>query len=206
MSAMELEQIFPFLLVSTVVIAAPGPNVLVIVSTTLLSGRRRGLQTVIGTTLAMVIKLAIAALGATLFLATLSQGLIWLKWFGVAYLLFLGSNSLYAFYTRKKVERSSASASMQRGFWVSLTNPKTILFFSAFLPQFASTSSAYLPQIATLSACFLLLAVTMDSCYVLLAAKLKWLLASRDIDRISNGVSGTLFLGAGGIRATTNRV
>jgi threonine/homoserine/homoserine lactone efflux protein len=154
----------------------------------------------------MVIQLAIAALGTTLFLATLSQGLIWLKWFGVAYLLFLGSNSLYAFYTRKKVERSSASASMQRGFWVSLTNPKTILFFSAFLPQFASTSSAYLPQIATLSACFLLLAVTMDSCYVLLAAKLKWLLASRDIDRISNGVSGTLFLGAGGIRATTNRV
>lgn len=81
--------------------------------------------------------------GNHLFLATLSQGLIWLKWFGVAYLLFLGSNSLYAFYTRKKVERSSASASMQRGFWVSLTNPKTILFFSAFLPQFASTSSAY---------------------------------------------------------------
>jgi threonine/homoserine/homoserine lactone efflux protein len=202
----EVAQLISFLLVSAVVIAVPGPNILVIVSTTLLAGKRRGLQTVVGTTLAMVIQLAIAALGTSLLLATISQGLVWLKWCGVFYLLFLGVNSLHAFYTRKKSARSSAAASMQRGFWVSLTNPKTILFFSAFLPQFASVESAYLPQIAILSACFLFLAVIMDSCYVLLAAKLKWLLASRDIDRISNGVSGTLFLGAGGLLAVTNRV
>ena len=202
---MELSVVFSFLLVSAVVIAVPGPNVLVIVSTTLVSGRRRGLQTIVGTTVAMIIQLAIAALGTTVLLATLSQGLIWLKWCGVAYLLFLGANSLYAFFICKKIDRPSASASMQRGFWVALTNPKTILFFSAFLPQFASPGSAYLPQIATLSACFLLLAVIMDSCYVILSAKLKWLLASKDIDRISNGVSGTLFLGAGGLLAATNR-
>lgn len=203
---MELGVIFSFLLVSAVVIAVPGPNVLVIVSTTLVSGRRRGLQTIVGTTLAMVVQLAIAALGTTLLLATLSQGLIWLKWCGVAYLLFLGANSLYAFFTYRKVERPGATASIQRGFWVALTNPKTILFFSAFLPQFASPDSAYLPQIAVLSSCFLLLAVIMDSCYVILSEKLKWLLVSKDIDRISNGVSGTLFLGAGGLLAATNRV
>jgi homoserine/homoserine lactone efflux protein len=87
----------------------------------------------------------------------------------------------------------------------ALTNPKTILFFSAFLPQFASPHSSYLPQIAILSGCFLLLAVTMDSCYVILSARLKWLLASKDIDRISNGVSGALFIGAGGLLAATNR-
>ncbi len=203
---MELSVILSFLAVSAVVIAVPGPNVLVIVSTTLVSGRRRGLQTVVGTTLAMIIQLAIAALGTTLLLATLTQGFVWLKWCGVAYLLFLGANSLYAFFANRKIERPSASASMQRGFWVSLTNPKTILFFSAFLPQFASPDAAFLPQIAMLSGCFLLLAAIMDSCYVLLSAKLKWLLVSKDIDRIANGVSGTLFLGAGGLLAATNRV
>ncbi len=203
---MELGQILSFILVSTGVIAVPGPNIILIVSTTLASGKRRGLQTIVGTTLAMMVQLTIAALGTTLFLATLSQGLIWLKWCGVAYLLFLGANSLYAFYTHKKAERVSATASMQRGFWVALTNPKTILFFSAFLPQFASPDSAYLPQIAILSACFLFLAVTLDSCYVLLSAKLKWLLASKNVDRIGNGVSGTLFIGAGGLLAATNRV
>ena len=140
-----------------------------------------------------------------MFLAALSQGLIWLKWCGVVYLFFLGFNSLCAFYTHKKSERISATATMQRGFWVALTNPKTILFFSAFLPQFASPHSSYLPQIAILSGCFLLLSVTMDSCYVILSARLKWFLSSKDIDRISNGVSGALFIGTGGLLAATNR-
>lgn len=203
---MELGQIISFLLVSAVIIAIPGPNVILIVSTTLASGKRSGLQTIAGTTLAMIVQLSIAALGTTLLLATLSQGLVWLKWCGVAYLLFLSANSFHAFYTHKKSERVSAIASMQRGFWVALTNPKTILFFSAFLPQFASPESAYLPQITILSASFLLLAIVMDSCYVLLAARLKWLLDSKDIDRITNGVSGTLFIGAGGLLAATNRV
>jgi homoserine/homoserine lactone efflux protein len=94
---------------------------------------------------------------------------------------------------------------MQRGFGVALTNPKTILFFSAFLPPFANPDSAYLPQIAILSACFLLLAVAIDSCYVLLSATMKWLLASKDIDRVSNGVSSTLLIGTGGLLAATNR-
>ena len=203
---MELGQIISFLLVSAVFIAVPGPNILVIVSTTLTSGKLRGLQTVAGTTLAMIIQLAIAALGTSLLLSTLSQGLIWLKWCGVAYLLFLGINSLYAFFTHKKSKQPSATTSIQRGFWVSLTNPKTILFFSAFLPQFANADSAYLPQIVIFSGSFLLLAVTIDCSYAIMSAKLKWLLASKDIDRVSNGVSGAFFIGAGGLLANTNRV
>jgi len=203
---MELGQIISFLLVSAVVIAVPGPNIIAIVSTTITSGKQRGLQTIIGTTLAMIVQLTIAALGTSLLLATLTQGFVWLKWCGVTYLVFLGANSLYAFYTHKKSKPISAAASMQRGFWVALTNPKTILFFSAFLPQFASLDSAYLPQIAILSTSFMLLAVTIDSCYMLSAARLKWLFASKDVNRISDGVSGTLFIGAGGLLAASNRV
>ena len=158
-------------------------------------------MTIVGTTLPVIIQLASAALGT----AMLNQGLIWLKWCGIAYLLFLRINSLYAFYTHRMSKWVSATATMQRGFLVALPNPKTILFFSAFLAQFASTDSAYLPQITILSACFLLVAVTMDSCYVILLAKLKWLSASKDIDRISNGVSSTLFISAGELLAATNR-
>lgn len=203
---MESGQLISFLLVSAAFIAVPGPNILVIVSTSLVAGKLRGMQAVVGTTLAMVVQLTVAALGTTLLLATLSRGLIWLKWCGVAYLLFLGLNSLYAFYTHRKARQPSATASIQRGFWVSLTNPKTILFFSAFLPQFASPDAAYLPQIATLSVCFLLLAVIIDMSYALLAAKAKWLLTSRDIDRASNGLSGAFYLGAGGLLASSSRV
>ena len=203
---MELGQLISFLLVSAVFIAVPGPNILVIVSTSLVNGKLRGLQTVVGTTLAMIIQLSIAALGTSVLLATLSQGLVWLKWFGVVYLLYLGVNSIYAFYSRAKSKKPSATESVQRGFWVSLTNPKTILFFSAFLPQFANPDTAYLPQIAILSFSFLLLAVTIDSCYAILSARLKWLLASRDIDRVSNGISGVFYIGASGLLASTSRV
>ena len=203
---MEPGQLVSFLLVSAVFIAVPGPNILVIVSTSLVSGKLRGLQTVVGTTLAMIIQLAIAALGTTLLLATLSQGLLWLKWCGVAYLLFLGMNSIYAFFTHRISKQPSATDSIQRGFWVSLTNPKTILFFSALLPQFANPDNAYLGQIAILSASFLLLAVTIDCGYAIMSAKLKWLLQSRDIDRMCNGVSGAFYLGAGGLLAGSKQL
>lgn len=73
---MELGKIISFLLVSAIVIGVPGPNVVQIVATTLASGKRRGLQTIVGTTLAMIIQLATAALGTAMFLAALSQGLI----------------------------------------------------------------------------------------------------------------------------------
>ncbi|MEX0964658.1 MAG: LysE family translocator [Pseudohongiellaceae bacterium] len=202
---MELAQIVSFLLVSAVFIAVPGPNILVIVSTALVFGKRRGLQTVIGTSLAMTVQLTIAALGTTLLLSMLSQGLIWLKWCGVAYLVFLGINSFYAFYTGKKSRQPNATASIQRGFWISLTNPKTILFFSAFLPQFANPESAYLPQIAVLSTCFLLLAVAIDCSYAVLSARLKWLLASKDIDSVSHGVSAGFYLSASALLANSAR-
>jgi len=113
---MELASLVSFLLVSAVFIAVPGPNILVIVSTSLVSGKLRGLQTVLGTTLAMIVQLTVAALGTALLLTTLSQGLIWLKWCGFAYLLFLGISSFHAFFMRKKSYQLSATTSIQRGF------------------------------------------------------------------------------------------
>jgi homoserine/homoserine lactone efflux protein len=72
---MELRNTISFLFVSALVIGIPGPNVVLIASTTLASGKRRGLQTIVGTTLTMIVQLTIAALGTAVFLDTLSQGL-----------------------------------------------------------------------------------------------------------------------------------
>lgn len=157
---------------------APGPNVLVIVSTSPLAGKARGLQAVIGTGVAMLIQLAVAAIGTTWFLSLLSEGLFWLKWLGVTYLVFLGINSLYHFFRKARATPPTALGSFQRGFWVSLTNPKTILFFSAFLPQFVTDSTLYLQQIIFLSLCFWILAILIDCAYAVLAAKTRWLLAT----------------------------
>ena len=200
------EQLLGFLAVALLFIAIPGPNVLVIVATSIVSGRTRGLQTGIGTSLAMLLQLLIAALATNSLLTFLGAGLLWLKWLGVAYLLYLAGKSLYRCW-HPVVEPVSASGSFQRGFWVALTNPKTIFFFSAFLPQFVSSADHYLFQIGILSACFWILAVFCDSTYALLASKLSWLVDADKLrsSRLQNGLSGSLYLTASGILAVSHR-
>ncbi len=201
---MTFELLISFVLVSLLVIAMPGPNILVIVSTSLSAGPVRGLQTVVGTSLAMIVQLAVAALGTTGLLVLLNNGLRWLKWAGVLYLLYLAI-SAFRQMRQKEVKQSGGLGSFQRGFWVSLTNPKTILFFSAFLPQFVSGEQDYLIQISVLSASFWILAVIIDSSYAMLAAKIRWLIASDRMHKIQNGLTGTLYLAASALLANSNR-
>ncbi len=192
-----------FILLSVGLIIMPGPNVLAIVSTSLAHGRARGLQTVAGTSLAMLVQLTIAALGTAWFVETLSSGFLVLKWFGVAWLLLLGLRHLRDAFEQREVPPLSALASVQRGFWISLTNPKTILFFSAFLPQFVSPDSAYLPQVLTLSAIFWGLAVLSDTSYALFTGWLGRMVQGKRLPRVQNGVSGMIYLGASAVLAGT---
>lgn len=201
---MTLELFLSFVFVSLLVIAMPGPNILVIVSTSLTAGPVRGLQTVVGTSLAMIVQLAIAALGTTGLLVLLNNGLRWLKWAGVVYLLYLAF-SAFRQMKQRNLEQPGGLGSFQRGFWVSLTNPKTIFFFSAFLPQFVSGEQNYLAQISVLSATFWILAILIDSSYAVLAAKIRRLIASERMHKIQNGLTGTLYLTASALLANSNR-
>ncbi len=191
-----------FILVSIGVIVIPGPNVLVIISTSISHGKVRGLQTVAGTSAAMALQLIVAALGTTYFISVLAQGFLWLKWAGAAYLIYLGvKHLLIAFGKEQNLPAITASGSFQRGFWVSLTNPKTILFFSAFLPQFAIASSPYFLQIMLFSVIFWSLAVVLDSTYALLSSKLAALIHARGLSKYQNGLSGIVYFGAGSLLA-----
>ena len=196
-------ELIAFIFISIGIIVIPGPNVLVIVSTSVSHGKTRGLQTVAGTSTAMIIQLCIAAVGTAWFVAILAEGFFWLKWVGVAYLGYLGANHLIHAMRDTETVRISASGSFHRGFWVSLTNPKTILFFGAFLPQFTVPSEPYLVQIAILSMIFLVLATILDSCYALLSGRMSTILKSRMLPRYRHGASGLIFLGASAVLAAT---
>jgi len=203
---MELSQLLPFMLVSFGLIAIPGPNVLVIVSTSIQYGRRRGLQTVAGTSLAMLLQLVIVGAGTTSFVLLLAQGLVILKWLGVAYLLYLGFRHLrQALSSATERPAISATATFARGFSVSLLNPKTLFFFSAFLPQFVSSSDNYAVEISVLSAIFLSMAIVLDSCYALFTVKLKSVFENRLGQRIGNGITGLLYSVAGTWLAMSRR-
>ena len=200
-------ELFTFIIVSLGIIVIPGPNVLVVVSTSISAGKIKGLQTVAGTSIAMAIQMGVAILGTTWFVAGLAKGFMLLKWIGVAYLIYLGASHLYKYCLNPpEVATPSRTSSFQRGFWVSLTNPKTILFFSAFLPQFVNMDSSYLVQISILSAVFLTMAVVLDSAYALLAGHFSNYLNNKKLNRYRHGISGLIFIGAGVTLATTKNL
>ncbi|MDH5231179.1 MAG: LysE family translocator [Gammaproteobacteria bacterium] len=195
---MDSIQYYSFILVSMAIIIVPGPNVLIIVSTSISHGYKRGLQTVLGTSSAMILQLSVAAFATTFFVQSISKGFELLRWAGVAYLLYLGIKHLLAVIRHHQpAPTQSAIGSFSRGFFVSLSNPKTILFFSAFLPQFASNQNNYAQQIILLSLSFLFLATFFDGLYAIVAGRLQKLLASSQSQRMQNSLSGIFFLGAG---------
>jgi homoserine/homoserine lactone efflux protein len=181
-----------------VLMLIPGPNVALIVANSVAYGSRYGLLTVAGTSSAVVVQLALTALGMAKLLGALGASFEVIRWAGVVYLVYLGVAQWRApavDLTRTIPEPRSARAIYMRALLVSLTNPKTLLFYGAFFPQFVTASDDLAAQIALLSATFLLLAVTIDSGWALIAGSARSLLASRG--RLRNRVSGGLLIGAG---------
>jgi homoserine/homoserine lactone efflux protein len=176
----------------------PGPNVALIVATSVAHGTRYGLLTVAGTSSAMVVQLCVTALGMTELLGTIGAWFAWLRWIGVAYLLYLGLAQWRApatDLTQARPEPRSARAVYARALLVSLTNPKTLLFYGAFFPQFVTMNDRVGAQIAALSATFLALAVLVDGGWAVAAGRARGLLAPRG--RLRNRLSGGLLVGAG---------
>jgi threonine/homoserine/homoserine lactone efflux protein len=193
-----LDLYLAFILATTVLILIPGPNVSLIVANSVAYGTGYGLLTVAGTSAAVLVQLGLTALGMTAVLGALAHWFDWLRWIGVVYLLWLGVRQWRAplvDLTRTKPQPRSARAIVLRGFLVSLTNPKTLLFYSAFFPQFISIDRPLAPQVALLCATFLVLAAGLDGLWAILAGRARGLLAARATLR--NRLSGGLLIGAG---------
>ena len=130
----------------------------------------------------------------------------WLRWVGVAYLLYLGVMQWRApaiDLTRIRPEPKSPRAIYMRALFVSLTNPKTLFFYGAFFPQFVVLDRPVGGQVALLSITFLVLAMLVDGGWALLAGRARGLLARRG--RLRNRVSGGFLIGAAGALALAHR-
>ena len=194
---MHLELFLAFVLATTILMLIPGPNVALIVANSVAYGQRYGLLTVAGTSLAMVIQLALTGLGLGQLLGSLGYWFAWLRWLGVIYLLYLGTKQWFAEpvdLTQTRPQQKSASTIYWRGFFVSLTNPKTLLFYGAFFPQFIVPTRNIAGQVVLLSATFLLLAVVLDSTWAIAAARVRGLLSRHG--RLRNRASGGMLMGA----------
>ncbi|HUD59852.1 MAG TPA: LysE family translocator [Acetobacteraceae bacterium] len=195
---MHLELYLGFVLAAVILILIPGPNVSLIVANSIAYGTRYGLLTVAGTSSAIVVQLTFTALGLTATLGMLAGWFEWVRWVGVIYLLFLGIRQWRAApvdLTRTRPQPRSFQALAMRGFLISLTNPKTLLFYGAFFPQFLSPDAPIAPQVAWLSLTFFAIAVGLDCGWALLAGRVRGVLAIRG--RLRNRLSGGFLIGAG---------
>jgi threonine/homoserine/homoserine lactone efflux protein len=193
---MNLELYLAFVLASTLLIIVPGPNVTLIVGNSLAHGARPALLTVAGTQVGQMVQLAVVAVGMASLLSLVAAAFEWLRWLGVAYLIWLGIQRWRATAAAAgdgPLPAFSPKALFWQGFLVAALNPKTLLFYAAFLPQFVDPQGAAGLQLAVMSLTFLAIASVLDSSYALLAGRGRQWLSTRVADRIT----GSLLIGAG---------
>ena len=196
--SMTLDLYLAFVGATVVLMLIPGPNVGLIVANSLAHGSRYGLMTVAGTSSAMAIQLAAVTLGMTTLLGILADVFQWLRWIGVVYLFYLAISALRSpivDLTKTRAEPRSMTGIYLRGLLVSLTNPKTLLFYSVLLPQFVVERSNILSQLLLLSVTFLALALLIDSLWAVLSAKALPLLGPSA--RLRNRLTASFYLCAG---------
>jgi threonine/homoserine/homoserine lactone efflux protein len=166
--------VLAFALASAVLIAVPGPSVLFVVGRSLALGRRGGLLSVLGNALGELLQVAAVALGLGVVLAQSTVLFTVVKFAGAAYLVYLGVQAIRHRSGRAPASGPARSSSVRRmlqeAFIVGATNPKSVAFFVAVLPQFVDYPAGAIPlQLATLGAVFLLIALVSDSAWALAA-------------------------------------
>jgi threonine/homoserine/homoserine lactone efflux protein len=192
-----------FAVAATLLLLTPGPAVLYIVARSVEQGRIAGLASVFGITTGTLVHVLASTLGLSALLASSALAFAVVKYAGAGYLIYMGVQRIL-----KRTETSSSPSELRKrslgrlyrdGFVVNLLNPKTALFFLAFLPQFVDPSRGAAPfQIAFLGLLFTLMGLTSDGLYALVAGTAGvWVKRqSRYLDW-ERYVTGSVFIGLG---------
>jgi threonine/homoserine/homoserine lactone efflux protein len=191
-----IDNIVALIAATAVLIMIPGPNVALIVAHSLQYGYRHGFVTVLGTTLGIGLQLAFVVGGFAVLVETAAAALIWVRWLGVAYLVFLGIRTwIEPASDLNEIRAGTDNGAFLRGLGLAVINPKTLLFNAAFLPQFLGQSMHVTAQLLILSAIFLITVGIGDSLWVVFAGSARrWF--SR-FGSLRNRIGGGFLVGAG---------
>jgi threonine/homoserine/homoserine lactone efflux protein len=189
-----------FLLASLVLAVAPGPGLLYILTRSLVQGPRSGLVSVAGVAAGNLGNAVAASVGLAALFAVSSLAFTLVKYAGALYLVYLGVQMLRAAPVDGSPEMPSAAPLgrvLRDAFVVALLNPKTTIFFAAFLPQFLSPGAPPLVQGVALGVLFVTIAAVTDSVYALAAAAVAPALRTRGVRRFGRYLGGGVFIGLG---------
>jgi len=195
------ESLLVFALASVVLAITPGPGVFYIMARSLAEGRRAGLASVAGVAAGNLVNALGASLGLAGLLKSMPELFLMLRFAGAAYLAFLGVQALRRANWRpgaETLEPKPVLMIVRDGFLVAVLNPKTALFFAAFLPQFVEGTQAPEKQTVLLGALFVLIASVSDTLYALLASAAQSVLTSDGAVVQLQRVEALIFFGIAG--------
>lgn len=207
---MLLETWLYYTLAVLVLTASPGPSVLLCLTKSVTEGFGASIYTALGSLTAILIIMSLSFTGLGVVIASSQWLFNLIKWFGTAYLLYLG----YKAFTSKQhnyeiehnqTQKQSRLSLFTSGFWVGASNPKALIFFIALFPQFISPSDALLPQYGIFCLTFAILELGWLMAYAYLGAKSSSWLLQNGRAKFFNKITGGVFVGAG-VLLSTSRV
>jgi len=200
-----------FVVASILFIQVPGPSLLFTIGRALTVGRSDALLSVVGNALGLLVQVVGLAVGLGAVVAASAHAFTVLKLVGAAYVVYLGVQAIrhrrdarLALDDGAGASRTHGWGSVRAGLVVGATNPKTIVFFAAFLPQFVDASKPAAPQLLLLGGLFAVMAAASDSCWALASAKARTWFARKPhrLDRLG-ATGGLMMIGLGATLATT---
>ena len=205
---MPLETWLAYTLVTTTFLLIPGPTIILVISYSLLRGRQAVIALVLGVGLGDLTAMSLSFLGVGVLLQTVATAFYFIKWLGAAYLIWLGIKmwfSVSEFTDLDKKNRSHAWREIFSSAYITTAlNPKSIVFFLAFIPQFIEPELPFTTQVIILGATFFVLAIISVLGYAALAIYAGQQLHLSLIQRWTHRIGGGLLIGAGGMTAVTS--
>src|SRR6476646_1548120 len=196
---MSLTAYFAFVTACIALALIPGPVVTRVIANGLRHGTRAALTNIAGVQAGLTIVIGIVAVGLTTLMATMGYWFDWVRFAGAAYLIWLGIKLV-----RNPVEGVNADAPpppprggfFLQGFVVLLSNPKVLVFFGAFIPQFMDMSKDHFSQVALLGVTFMITGAITDTVFAVLAGRVRLFFSARRT-RLLSRISGAFMVGGG---------
>ncbi len=207
---MTLDNWLLYLAAVTLLALTPGPNGLLALTHGARFGARSSCCTILGGATGFMLLMLVSILGLGSLLLTSATAFALLKLFGAGYLVYLGVRQwrappLQRVDTATSKDRLSATRRAVEGFTVAIANPKVILFFMAFLPQFIDTQQPLTGQFLILATTFALVEITVELLLAISAARILGWFSHRRGMQLFNRATGALFMAAGGFLAFSQR-
>ena len=202
---MPLETWLAYTLVTTTFLLIPGPTIILVISYSLLRGRQAVIALVLGVGLGDLTAMSLSFLGVGVLLQTVTTAFYFIKWLGAAYLIWLGIKMWFSVSELTDLDKKNRSYAWREifssAYITTALNPKSIVFFLAFIPQFIEPELPFTTQVIILGATFFVLAIISVLGYAALAIYAGQQLHLSLIQRWTHRIGGGLLIGAGGMTA-----